>query len=333
MFGGAFAPAGWADCDGQLLAISQNAALFALIGTVYGGDGHTTFALPDLRGRIPLGMRGGNLGAAAGTETVTLTEAMIPTHSHPAACGGKATTVIPMLGYWATNTDGAVGQYSSQGSNAVMASDAIAVSGGGQPHDNIQPYLCVRYIIALEGIAPPRNDGTHLADGPLLGQISIFSFAFAPNGWAWCNGELRSIAQNEGLFSLLGTTYGGDGATTFGLPNLQSRVAVCSGQGQDLSPYALGQVGGQTAHTLTPQQMPSHTHDAATAIDTSEVSPQAHYWAPNANGNSMYSTTLTRTMSPNAVGMAGSSRPHPNMQPSLTVNFCIAVQGVYPSRN
>jgi microcystin-dependent protein len=328
MFGGTFAPPGWADCNGQRLEIAQHTALFALIGTVYGGDGETTFALPDLRSRIPIGMQGGNLGAVAGTETVTLTEAMMPTHSHRVACGGNATTVVPMLGYWATNTGGVVSQYSSQGPNAVMALDAIALSDGGQPHDNIQPYLCIRYIIALEGIAPPQ-----VTADPLIGQISIFSFALAPKGWAFCNGQILSIAQNQTLFSLLGTTYGGDGITTFGLPNLQSRVAVSSGQGQDLSPYALGQVGGASAHTLTPQQMPSHTHGAATAVDTSEMSPEGHYWAPNANGHATYSTTSARTMSANAVGMAGSSRPHPNMQPSLSLNFCIALHGVFPSRN
>lgn len=328
MFGGTFAPLGWADCDGQVLPIAQHTALFSLIGATYGGDGQTTFALPDLRSRVPIGMHGGNLGALAGTETVTLTPAMIPTHSHPVACGGNATTVIPMLGYWATDTGGVVGQYSRQAPNAVMAPDAIALSGGGQPHDNIQPYLCIRYIIALEGIVPLQ-----VAADPLIGQISIFSFALAPKGWAFCDGQIMSIAQNQALFSLLGTTYGGDGITTFGLPNLQSRVAVSSGQGRDLSNYALGQFGGEAAHILTPQQMPSHTHDAATAVDTTEMSPEAHYWAPNANGNATYSTTSAGTMSANAVGLAGGSRPHPNMQPNLSLNFCIALQGMSPSRN
>jgi microcystin-dependent protein len=328
LFAGTFAPLGWADCNGQLLSIGQNAALFALIGTTYGGDGQTTFALPDLRSRVPIGMQGGNLGAVAGTETVTLTEAMMPTHSHPVACGGNATTVSPMLGYWATDTGGVVGQYSRQAPNAVMAPDAITLSGGGQPHDNVQPYLCIRYIIALQGIVPPQAG----AD-PLIGQISIFSFGLAPKGWAFCDGQILSIARNQALFSLLGTTYGGDGIMTFGLPNLQSRVAVSSGQGPDLSPYALGQFGGEAAHTLTPQQMPSHRHGAATAVDTSEMSPAAHYWAPNANGNATFSTTSAGTMSGIAVGMAGSSRPHPNMQPSLHLNFCIALQGVFPSRN
>ena len=157
MFGGSFAPLGWADCNGQLLVIEQNSALWALIGTTYGGDGQTTFALPDLRSRIPIGMQGGNIGAADGTESVTLTAAMNATHKHPAMAGGNATAVSPVNGYWATDVGGEVGQFSTVAPNAVMAADAITPAGGAQPHDNIQPYLCVRYIICLDGIFPPQN--------------------------------------------------------------------------------------------------------------------------------------------------------------------------------
>lgn len=156
MFGGTFAPVGWADCNGQLLAIAQNQALFNLIGTTYGGDGVTTFGLPDLRSRIPIGMQG-NLGQAAGTELVTLTAGMNPTHSHPAGCGGDATTTSPVNAYWAKDPGNNVAQFTNQAPNAVMAADAITLSGGGQPHDNIQPYLCIRCIIALEGIYPSQN--------------------------------------------------------------------------------------------------------------------------------------------------------------------------------
>src|SRR6476469_1539835 len=100
MFGGTFAPLGWADCNGQLMVIAQNNALFALIGTTYGGDGVTTFGLPDLRSRIPVGVQGGNLGANDGVESVTLSTATLPAHTHPAACGGNGTTVSPVNGYW-----------------------------------------------------------------------------------------------------------------------------------------------------------------------------------------------------------------------------------------
>jgi microcystin-dependent protein len=157
MFGGNFAPLGWADCSGQLMSIAQNTALFALIGTTYGGDGQTTFALPDLRSRIPIGVLGNNIGSAAGAESVTLTSVQNPSHSHPAACGGNGTSASPLNGYWAKDAGLAVAEFSNQAPNALMAPDATSISGGAQPHDNIQPYLCIRYIIALEGIFPSRN--------------------------------------------------------------------------------------------------------------------------------------------------------------------------------
>ena len=156
MFGGTFAPKDWADCNGQLLSIERNQALFNLIGTTYGGDGETNFALPDLRGRTPIGVQN-TLGESAGSETVTLTTGMLPPHPHPAACGGAATTVSPLNGYWARSKGDTVGDYTSKPPNAVMAADAITPTGGGQPHGNIQPYLCIRYIIALDGVYPPRN--------------------------------------------------------------------------------------------------------------------------------------------------------------------------------
>jgi len=156
MFGGTFAPRAWADCNGQLLSIAANDALFNLIGTTYGGNGITNFALPDLRSRIPIGMQG-NLGEAAGTEQVTLTSAQNGTHAHPAGCGGDATTTSPVNGYWAKDPGNNVAQFTDQAPAAVMAPDAITPAGGGQPHDNIQPYLCIRYIISLEGIYPTQG--------------------------------------------------------------------------------------------------------------------------------------------------------------------------------
>ena len=168
---------------------------------------------------------------------------------------------------------------------------------------------------------------------PFLGQISLFSFTFAPKGWAFCNGQILSIAQNQALFSLLGTTYGGDGITTFGLPNLQSRAAISSGQGPGLSNYVLGQVGGEAGHTLITQEIPPHTHGASTASDTTQMSPKSHYWAPNIDQNATYAPTSSGTLAANAVGTAGGNQPHSNLQPNLAMNFCIALVGVFPSRN
>jgi microcystin-dependent protein len=163
LFAGTFAPLGYAKCDGALLPISENDALFALIGTTYGGDGQTTFALPDLRGRVPVhqgvGPSGINyqIGESAGAESVTLSQNHLPAHTHIAKGALTANQVTPANGYWSTDPLGNTAAYSTQAGNALMAADALDPVGGNQPHDNMQPYLGVNYIIALYGIFPPRN--------------------------------------------------------------------------------------------------------------------------------------------------------------------------------
>ncbi|WP_426450830.1 phage tail protein [Paenibacillus sp. S-38] len=164
MFGGNFAPVGWALCHGQLLPISENDALFTLIGTTYGGDGQTTFALPDLRGRAPV-HQGKNpitqssfaLGQMGGVETVTLTQGNIPSHTHPVRAQKEpGTTGSPAGGLWAAS---AVNPYAVPGGtpSGTMHPAAVSPAGGNQPHDNMMPYLAVNFIISLEGIYPSQN--------------------------------------------------------------------------------------------------------------------------------------------------------------------------------
>ena len=163
MFAGNFAPRGWAFCDGQLLAVSQNDALFSLLGTIYGGDGRTTFGLPDLRGRIPIhagtgpGLSPRRLGAKAGAEDVTLTVNQLPSHSHTVRCvkdNGNQTS--PTGHVWAANT---TNQYAAAAPEPTAAANANAISdtGGSQAHFNLMPFLCVHFIIALFGIYPSRQ--------------------------------------------------------------------------------------------------------------------------------------------------------------------------------
>jgi microcystin-dependent protein len=156
MFGGSFAPAGWMFCDGQLLPISENETLFQLIGTTYGGDGESTFALPDLRGRVPVHQGSGFvLAETGGVETVTLTVNQIPNHSHVLlASSGLATSKSPV------GAVGAVAQgdlYTTSFTGVNMAAGAITPVGGSQPHDNMQPYLCISFIISLFGIFPSQT--------------------------------------------------------------------------------------------------------------------------------------------------------------------------------
>jgi microcystin-dependent protein len=158
MFGGNFAPQGWATCDGQILPIAQNTALFSLLGTIYGGNGQTTFALPDLRGRLPVHIGGGlTIGQAGGSETVILTTTNLPAHTHAANAASAATTLSPAGQYWAADPGANVAPYAAAPDGRVMSGTAIGAQRGSQPHANMQPFLAVTFIIALEGIYPSRS--------------------------------------------------------------------------------------------------------------------------------------------------------------------------------
>ncbi|MEH6822479.1 MAG: tail fiber protein [Motiliproteus sp.] len=166
MFGGNFAPRGWALCDGQLLPIKQNQALFSILGTTYGGDGRTTFGLPELRGRVPMhegsgpGLSPRPLGQKSGAEDVTLTESQIPSHTHLARCDktvGVGHANVAEGNAWANDAGTSTATYSSNTPDGDMASAAINNTGGSQAHTNIQPVLVVNFIIALTGVFPSRN--------------------------------------------------------------------------------------------------------------------------------------------------------------------------------
>ena len=165
---------------------------------------------------------------------------------------------------------------------------------------------------------------------PFIGQIILVPYNFAPQGWALCNGQLLSIAQNTALFSLLGTTYGGDGVTTFALPDLRGRVPVSSGQAPGLSNYFLGQAAGTETVTLNSNQMPAHSHAVnANSAHSNSDQPANNFPASSAH----FQTTSDGTkMNPAMIGQTGGSQPHENRQPYLTLNYCIALQGIYPSR-
>jgi microcystin-dependent protein len=155
MFAGNFAPAGWMFCEGQLLPISENETLFQLIGTTYGGDGESTFALPDLRGRIPLHQGNGFiLAETGGAEEITLTVNQIPAHSHPLLASGDAGSTTSPQNNVVSKTDGTILLYISDPPTGNMNPAAISPTGGSQPHTNFQPYLCVDFIISLFGIFP-----------------------------------------------------------------------------------------------------------------------------------------------------------------------------------
>lgn len=162
---------------------------------------------------------------------------------------------------------------------------------------------------------------------PFLGEIKIMSFNFPPRGWALCNGDLKPINQNQALFSLLGTTYGGNGTQNFALPDLRGRIPIHMGDG-----HTLGERAGQQANTLTINTLPTHTHLVASSTQVyNTVSPTNAILAgaPNMYANPANLTTLV----PDTVTSVGGSQAHENMQPYLVLNFCIALQGIFPSQN
>ena len=218
-FAGNFTPSEYIPCDGRLLSIAENDVLFALIGTTYGGDGQTTFAVPDLRGRSVVGTGAGvDLGEQLGSSQLSLT-------------------------------------------SAVMPSD---MGGGGGQLDNHAPGLGLNYLIATQGIYPSRDSGGAPYDAQYLGEIISFAGSTPPSGYARCEGQLLSIAQNQALFSLLGTMYGGDGITTFALPDLRGRVALGSNDGLG---FQVGQTFGQTQITLSSDDIPPLTINGTDGAD------------------------------------------------------------------
>ena len=169
---------------------------------------------------------------------------------------------------------------------------------------------------------------------PFVAEIRIFGFNFAPTGWAQCNGQLLPISQNTALFSLLGTFYGGDGKSTFALPNLQASAPVHQGQGQGLSEYFLGQQGGSEFVTLIESEMPAHQHTLRAYNDVGEDRiPGPTESLARSTGGLLYAVSGSNVaMAFQELTPAGGSLPHNNMQPYLTLNFCIAMQGVFPPR-
>lgn len=180
---------------------------------------------------------------------------------------------------------------------------------------------------------------------PFVGEIRAFGFNFAPRGWAQCSGQIMSIAQNTALFSILGTSYGGNGTTTFALPDLRGRTITHQGQGAGLSQYVVGEQVGSESETLLVTQMPSHGHPplakAQPGTANMHTTPLAGDYLTRFNASSdIFGFTWNnpplenaQTLHPSAIGLTGGSLPHENRQPFLVINYCICVQGVFPSRN
>jgi len=170
---------------------------------------------------------------------------------------------------------------------------------------------------------------------PFVAEIRIFPFNFAPKGWAWCDGQLLPLSQNTALFSLLGTTYGGDGKSNFALPDLQGSAPMHPGQGPGLSLHDLGEIGGSETVTLLQSEIPAHSHSVGAQNNPlgSVATPAGNTLTRPASGNLYTAVSQSVSMAPEAISPAGGDAPHNNMQPYLTLYFNIALQGVFPPRS
>jgi microcystin-dependent protein len=202
----------------------------------------------------------------------------------------------------------------------------------GQKHSKVANALAAASILAASAMASsPASAGFE----PFIGEMMLTPYNFCPRGFAFANGQILSIAQNTALFSLLGTTFGGNGQTTFALPNLQGRAPIHNGQGPGLSNYALGQVGGTESTTLTTNQMPAHNHrvQASNALGTFGGPQDRYLGASQTDGNKIYyEGTPNRQMAADMLTSAGGSQPFSILNPYLAMNWCIALEGIFPSR-
>ena len=262
----------------------------------------------------------------------------IPVHTHAVhGSSNAADQTSPITGFWPTG--GASTPYAA-------ASDGNAMAGGGgrsrgRAHENRPPYLVINFAIALAGIFPSRRLKHSLIQrqpfmsDPFPPEIRMFGFNFPPRGWAACDGQLMPIAQNTALFSLLGVNYGGDGRVTFGLPDLRGNVPVQQGQAPGLSPYDLGETGGEANVTLLSSQIPPHSHPLRCSDTTADqTSPVGAIPAARRSARTKFlrvQSGSSPAMNANLLAPAGKAN-HNNMPPYLSPNFCIALAGTFPAR-
>jgi microcystin-dependent protein len=328
-----FIPRGWLPCDGRPLPIQQHPALYALIGVTYGGDGVSTFRLPDLGGRSVVHPGPATAsGQAGGSATHALTVAELPPHRHAArATSAAATTADPAGARWAATDE----PHYAPAAQVVMSAQ-VSPAGGGHPHDNMPPYLALTYAIAVEGVYPSEDSGP--TGEAFVAELRLLAGAITPGGWAECNGQTIPIAQNVALFALLGTTYGGDGTQVFGLPDLRDRTPVHAGETPSGRFRLPGQPGGQATVALTQQQMPQHLHELRTApagARGSTGNPSGASWAVAQQGRTrraLYGTGPATTTLPSATAATGGGLPHNNLSPYLGVRVLIALVGMFPPR-
>jgi microcystin-dependent protein len=358
MFGGNFAPKNWEFCDGKTLSISDYHDLYLLIGVTYGGDGVSNFALPDLRGRVPVhhgtapGLSSYRLGQKKGEEAVTLSADYLPEHTHsfyvstyPAKIANpqECLIAIPEFNFYKKP------EPSDQ--RVALASESIASAGSSQPHNNLQPYTCINFIICVNVAAEAEAEtktaaekamrGTAEGENEVLmdqfiGEIRMFPYSFTPKGWYPCDGRLLNVTDQPAFSTILSTNFGGDGVYKFGLPNIIGRIPM-----HRSGSHQIGKQGGNKDEQLSLAQMPTHTHRLMAINETadSKLCGQdamiAHIDTTISRTKKTYRDTMTNlvNMYTGCIDPSGASGVHSNVMPCLSLQYCIAYKGTYPPRS
>lgn len=353
-FAGNTVPAGWLRCDGSAVSRTGQAALFGVIGTTFGADDEATFRLPDLRGRAVVGTGQGTglssyaLAATGGQETVTLTEAQLPGHQHNLLGTLKATAAaanarVPFG--CAPAAQGADKYRKPEETPSETLASGIVVGqtnavGANEAHNNMQASLAVNFYIASEGIRPqdykadpfPKIDATL----PYIGQIQLVAFDFVPDMFVRCEGQVLAKASYPPAFSLLGHLYGGDGETTFGIPDLRSRLP-CGRRPETTQ----GAKGGTETVALTLAQVPKHSHTFTGTLLAGYLgtgsNPSYSYPAPSETRAEYSNAVADIDMAEQAVKgttapTPGTGEAHENRQPYLALHYLMSLGGVFPSR-
>lgn len=326
MFAGSYVPNGWLPCDGATYPVNQHAALFTTLGTSWGGNGTSNFRVPDLRGRTPLGVGAGNglsprqLGDVGGTETETLHPTQMPAHLHPLrASAAQATETAP--GGHASGVAPDATPY-RPGVGGFLSPLALGMVGQGQPHENRSPVVGLTFGICRDGVFPGGGGDDF---DTTIGEVRLMAGVRQSDHWLECDGRLLAVNDYTALFTVLGTSYGGNGVNTFALPDLRGRVPVHVGPS-----HMQGQYAGQEQVTLAGAHLPQHSHTAhGTSARATAGSPVGQLWAATDRARYAASAQVTAT----TTTISGSSLPHNNMPPFAALRFVIAAEGIYPSRD
>ncbi|MBS7526926.1 tail fiber protein [Fusibacter paucivorans] len=345
IFAGTYAPKNWEFCDGQMLSKKKHEALYDLIGTTYGSISDTTFALPDLRGRVPVhkgtgtGLSTYQLGEKKGETSVRLSPQHLPKHTHKFYVSSrKATEEMPFNHLIADSDINLYLDAKSSEKRVEMSPLTISRMGDGRPHTNLQPFTSIGYIICVNEETSTESDAG--SDAVLMdqfiGEVRVFSYYHVPKGWLRCNGKSFGINKYSSLYGVIDVQFGGKEHVEFNVPNITERIVIHRNDD-----FKIGLTGGTEKVRINTSEMPKHTHSLRVIPeDANENLCDSNYMLAKAdyNGSRVFKSYYDEydnyaEMGEAAIDAAGESSAHDNVMPSFSLEYCIAYEGTYPPRD